>query len=126
MAKEVYADQIAEYFTKTLESTFLLKEITKKETREGRKQFYDILLQDSFGILRGTIWEELMEEGHETLKGKIVTVKALVTKDEQGAFRLVIRRMEEAEDFLMADYINGLTEEESSRSSDEYAPFISL
>ena len=68
MAKEVYADQIAEYFTKTLESTFLLKEITKKETREGRKQFYDILLQDSFGILRGTIWEELMEEGHETLK----------------------------------------------------------
>ena len=115
MAKEVYADQIAEYFTKTLESTFLLKEITKKETREGRKQFYDILLQDSFGILRGTIWEELMEEGHETLKGKIVTVKALVTKDEQGAFRLVIRRMEEAEDFLMADYINGLTEEESGR-----------
>lgn len=94
MAKEVYANQIAEHFTKTLESTFLLKEITRRETRESKKQFYDILLQDSTGILRGTIWEELMEEGHEALKGKIVSLKALVTKDEQGAFRLVIRRMD--------------------------------
>lgn len=115
MAKEVYADQIEEYFTKTLESTFLLREITRKETREGKKQFYDIQLQDSAGILRGTIWEELMEDSHETLKGKVVTIKALVTKDEQGAFRLVVRRMEEAEAFLMADYINGLTGEESRR-----------
>ena len=114
MAKEVYANQIAEHFTKTLESTFLLKEITRRETRESKKQFYDILLQDSTGILRGTIWEELMEEGHEALKGKIVSLKALVTKDEQGAFRLVIRRMERAEDFLMADYINGLTEDRKS------------
>ena len=36
MAKEVYANQIAEHFTKTLESTFLLKEITRRETRDRK------------------------------------------------------------------------------------------
>lgn len=115
MAKEIFAADIAEHFTKTVETTFLLREITKKETRENKKQYYDILLQDSSGTLWGTIWEELMEDCHEDLKGTVVAVKAFVAKDAQGAFRLVIRRMEAAEECLMADYINGLTDAERSR-----------
>ncbi len=115
MAKEVYAAQIAEHFTKTLETTFLLREITRRETRENRKQFYEVLLQDSSGTLWGTIWEDLMEDNHENLKGKIVSVKALVTKDTQNTFRLVIRRMEAAGERPMTDYVSGLTEEESTQ-----------
>ncbi|MDE6055275.1 MAG: hypothetical protein K2G55_16305 [Lachnospiraceae bacterium] len=115
MAKEIYAANIAEHFTKTVETTFLLREITKKETQENKKQYYDILLQDSSGTLWGTIWEELMSDCHESLKGKVVTVKALVTKDTKGAFRLVVRLMEASEDYQMADYINGLTEKESAK-----------
>ncbi len=115
MAKEIFAADIAEHFTKTVETTFLLREITKKETRENKKQYYDILLQDSSGTLWGTIWEELMEDCHEDLKGTVVAVKAFVAKDAQGAFRLVIRRMEAAEECLMAGYINGLTDAERSR-----------
>ncbi len=49
MAKDIFAAGIAEHFTKTVETTFLLREITKKETQENRKQYYDILLQDSSG-----------------------------------------------------------------------------
>lgn len=56
-----------------------------------------------------------MEDCHEDLKGTVVAVKAFVAKDAQGAFRLVIRRMEAAEECLMADYINGLTDAERSR-----------
>lgn len=115
MAKDIFAAGIAEHFTKTVETTFLLREITRKETQENKKQYYDILLQDSSGTLWGTIWEELMEDCHEDLKGTVVAVKALVTKDSQGAFRLVIRRMEAAGEYLMADYINGLTDAERSR-----------
>lgn len=115
MAKEIFAADIADHFTKTVETTFLLREITKRETQENKKPYYDILLQDSSGTLWGTIWEELMEDSHESLKGRVVSVKALVTKEAQGAFRLVVRRMEAADDYQMADYINGLTEEESAR-----------
>lgn len=115
MAKEIYAADIADYFTETVETTFLLREITKRETQENKKQYYDILLQNSTGTLWGTIWNELMSDCHEDLKGKVVSVKALVTKDAQGAFRLVVRLMEAAEDCPMGDYINGLTEEESAR-----------
>ncbi len=68
MAKEIYAANIAEHFTKTVETTFLLREITKKETQENKKQYYDILLQDSSGTLWGTIWEEVMSDCHESLK----------------------------------------------------------
>ncbi len=78
MAKEIFAADITEHFTKTVETTFLLREITKKETRENKKQYYDILLQDSSGTLWGTIWEELMEDCHEDLKGTVVAVKAFV------------------------------------------------
>ena len=56
-----------------------------------------------------------MEDCHEDLKGTVVAVKAFVAKDAQGAFRLVIRRMEAAEECLMAGYINGLTDAERSR-----------
>lgn len=56
-----------------------------------------------------------MEESHEGLKGSVVSIKALVTKEAQGAFRLVVRRMEAVDDYQMADYINGLTKEESAR-----------
>lgn len=115
MAKEILAADIAEHFTKTVETTFLLREITKRETQENKKPYYDILLQDSSGTLWGTIWEELMEESHEGLKGSVVSIKALVTKEAQGAFRLVVRRMEAVDDYQMADYINGLTKEESAR-----------
>lgn len=118
MAKEIYAADIAEHFTKTVETTFLLREITRRETQENRKQYYDIMLQDSSGTIWGTIWEELMADCHESLKGKVVSIKALVTKDAQGAFRLVVRRMEAAGDFQMADYINGLTKEESAHFTD--------
>ncbi len=101
MAKDIFAAGIAEHFTKTVETTFLLREITRKETQENKKQYYDILLQDSSGTLWGTIWEELMEDCHADLKGMVVAVKALVTKDSQGASRLVVRRMEAAGEYLI-------------------------
>ena len=115
MAKDIFAADIAEHFTKTVDTTFLLREITRKETLENKKQYYDILLQDSSGTLWGTIWEDLMEDCHEDLKGTVVAVKAFVIRDTQGAFRLVIRRMEAAGEYLIADYINGLTDAERSR-----------
>ena len=63
MAKEVYADQIAEYFTKTLESTFLLKEITKKETREGSFMISCFrILSEFFGAPSGkNLWKRVMK-----------------------------------------------------------------
>lgn len=115
MPKEIFVTNISDYFTKTLETTFLLREIEEKESSDNRKKHYNIMLQDSSGIVWGTIWEELMIDSHKDLKGKVVSIKALVTKDAQGAFQLIVRKMEAAENFLMADYINGLAEEESKR-----------
>ena len=54
MAKDIFAADIAEHFTKTVDTTFLLREITRKETLENKKQYYDILLKDYYVNKWGT------------------------------------------------------------------------
>lgn len=113
MSKQLNVADIPNYFTKTFQSSFLLQEITRKETKEGGKPFFSVCLQDATGTVCGTIWHENMTDLHETLSGKVVDIKSLVTKKADGHYHLVVREMKERQEFDMADYINGLTEEES-------------
>ena len=76
MSKQLNVKDIPDYFTKTFQSSFLLKEITKKETKEGCKPFYSICLIDASGSVHGIIWQENMQDFHETLCGKVVDVKS--------------------------------------------------
>lgn len=115
MAKNFYITDMPKNFTKTIEATFLLREITKKQTQENKKNYYNIQLMDATGTIWGVIWEQNMEKGHEELKGKIVSIRALVAQDAKGVYQLVVNSMEESYDYMMTDYINGLTVEESTR-----------
>lgn len=115
MSKQLNVKDIPDYFTKTFQSSFLLKEITKKKTKEGGKPFYYVHLLDATGNIYGIIWQENMKELHETLIGKVVDVKSLVTKGPEGQYQLVIRELTESSEFQISDYINGLSEEESSK-----------
>lgn len=114
MSKQLNVADIPDYFTKTFQSSFLLQEITRKETKDGGRPFYSLRLQDASGIVYGTIWQENMADYHEALSGKVVDIKSLVTKNTDGRYHLVVREMKERQEFEIADYINGLTEEESS------------
>lgn len=114
MLKALSIADIPAYFTKTFESSFILCEIRREETERSRRPFFSVRLQDAAGTIYGTIWQENMAESHETLVGKIVDIRSLVTKNEDGTYHLIIRDMRERQEYQLTDYINGLTEEESS------------
>lgn len=114
MSKQLNVADIPDYFTKTFQSSFLLLEITRKVTKDGRRPFFFLRLQDASGSVYGTIWQENMADYHETLSGKIVDIKSLVTKNADGHYHLLVREMKERQDVEIANYINGLTGEESS------------
>lgn len=114
MAKKLYVKNMPENFTKSIETSFLLKQITANKTADSGKEYYSLQLMDASGIIRGTIWKENMKKDHENLQGKIVCVKALVIQDAKENYQLVIYEMTEVETYVMADYINCLTEEKSS------------
>lgn len=115
MSKTLSVKDIPNYFTRTFQSSFLLLEITKRETANGEKPFYSVHLQDSCGTVYGTIWQENMKDLHESLTGKVVNVKSLVTKNHDGRYHLVIREMNENTEYQLSDYINGLSKEESNK-----------
>lgn len=115
MSKQLNVKDIPDYFTKTFQGSFLLKEITKKETKEGSKPFYSVCLIDASGSVHGIIWQENMQDFHEALCGKVVNIKSLVTQNSDGHYQLMIREMTECQEYQLSDYINGLSEDESSK-----------
>ena len=114
MSNQLNVADFPDYFRMTFQRSFLLNEITRKETNDGGRPFFSLRLQDASGSVYGTIWQENMADYHEALSGKVVDIKSLVTKSADGHYHLVVREMKERQEFEIADYINGLTGEESS------------
>lgn len=124
MSKQLNITDIPAYFTKTFASSFLLQEITSQVTRENRKPYYRVRLQDATGSVLGTIWQEYMSDSHTQMQGQVVDIKSYVAKNEDGNYQLVIREMKPCQEYIMSDYINGLSEEESSKYLDLLWKFV--
>lgn len=55
MSKNIYISGISDFFTKTIETSFYVRNITEKQTSESKKRYLEVLLQDSTGTIFGTI-----------------------------------------------------------------------
>lgn len=115
MTERLKSTDLQAYFTKTFSTSFLLQEISLKETLGNKRPFYQLRLQDAAGTVSGTVWKEYMKEEYLDMSGKVVDIKSLVAQDSNGQFCLIVREMSLRSEYDMSDYIDGLTEEESSK-----------
>lgn len=113
MSKELFIKDIANHFTNTVTTSFYLRDIQQKQTSENKKNYLEVILQDSTGLLFGTVWEEYMKEEYLLFKEKIIQVKGLVIQGTNNNYQLVISKMQELPDYELSDYVNGISEEET-------------
>ncbi len=113
MSKNIYISGISEYFTKTIETSFYVKNVTEKQTNENRKKYLEVLLQDCTGTIFGKVWEENMEAVHETYAGKVVQIKGMVVQNQEASYQLVITHMRPVDEYLYSDYVNGISEKDT-------------
>lgn len=113
MSKELFIKDIANHFTNTVTTSFYLRDIQQKQTAENKKNYLEVILQDSTGLLFGTVWEEYMKEEYLSFKEKIIQVKGLVVQGTNNNYQLVISKMQELPDYELSDYVNGISEEEN-------------
>lgn len=113
MSKNIYISDISEYFTRTIETSFYVRNIAEKQTNDNRKKYFEILLQDCTGTIFGTVWEEYMETEYETYAGKVVQVNGMVVQNQEGAYQLVITHIRPVNEYLYSDYVNGISKKDT-------------
>lgn len=113
MSKNIYISGISEYFTRTIESSFYVRNITEKQTNENKKRYLEVLLQDCTGTIFGTVWEEYMETEYETYVGKVIQLSGMVVQNQEASYQLVITHMKPMDKYLYSDYINGISEKDT-------------
>ena len=93
MPKNIYISGISDFFTKTIETSFYVRNIAEKQTSESKKRYLEVLLQDSTGTIFGTIWEEYMEAEYESYVGKVVQINGMVVQNQDASYQLIITHM---------------------------------
>lgn len=124
MSKNIYISQISEYFTQTIETSFYVRSVTEKQTRENKKKYLEVLLQDSTGTIFGTIWEEYMNAEFTGYTGRVVQISGMVIQNQDNSYQIVITHMTPMEEYLYCDYVNGISEEQTKRFLELLHKFI--
>ena len=113
MSKNIYISGISDFFTKTIETSFYVRNIAEKQTSESKKRYLEVLLQDSTGTIFGTIWEEYMEAEYESYMGKVVQINGMVIQNQDASYQLIITHMALLDEYLYSDYVNGISEKDT-------------
>lgn len=125
MSKDIFIKDISKHFTKTINESFYLRDIIKKQTQENKKNYLEIILQDSTGTISGTVWEENLKEEYLLYKEKIVQIKGMVIQNAGNCYQLVISTMQELEKYSLSDYVNGISEEVALKYKNLLGKYIS-
>lgn len=113
MSKNIFISGISDFFTKTIEESFYVRNITEKQTSGNKKRYLEVLLQDSTGTIFGTIWEEYIEAEYESYVGKVVQINGMVIQNQDASYQLVITHMAPLDEYLYSDYVNGISEKDT-------------
>lgn len=101
--KSIYINDIA-YGMNLVDEPFVLQEFDVKTSKQG-KEYYNILLSDRTGDIRGKVWSEQMSNCDRDLKvGDIVTVVGTVQEYAEKP-QIIIESMVKAIEFPVEEFL---------------------
>lgn len=112
MEKRVFAEKLMDYVGEEVTDLFLLKSIGKRASLDGKKDYIELRLLDKTGEFTGYIYEDYMKPEYFTYKKRVVRLTGQIIVRKNAAPKMYISFMEEAGQYVDADYYNGLNPEE--------------